>query len=54
MFQGSEEYVRTISVSFVAATREYARHGLTEQDLINDLGDHIRYWGADVLDALGY
>ena len=54
MFHGSEEWARTITVPFTQAAREYERHGLTEQDLIEDLGDHVRYWGADILDALGY
>ncbi len=54
MHHGSEDWARTATVSFVAAVREYKRHGLSESDLINDLGDHVRYWGADILDALGY
>lgn len=36
------------------AIREYQRHGLTEADLISDLGEHAEYSGRAILRALGY
>lgn len=53
-FYGSEDWARTIKVSRRIARQEYRKHGLSETDLIADLGDHPIYAGDDILDALGY
>lgn len=41
-------------VTRAQAIREYRRHGLTEADLVADLGDLETYDGAEVLAMLGY
>ena len=50
----SEEWARNNVFSKAECVREYHKHGLTEADLIADLGDHDEYAGADILNALGY
>ena len=41
-------------VSRHEATYEYEAHGLTEGELIRDLGDRDEYDSAEVLKALGW
>ncbi len=50
----SEEWAREGTFSKPECIAEYAKHGLGADELIADLGDHAKYTGADVLDALGY
>ena len=50
----TEDWARENTFSQAECTHEYAKHGLSADDLITDLGDHTEYAGADVLDALGY
>ncbi|KKL73309.1 hypothetical protein LCGC14_2076240 [marine sediment metagenome] len=50
----TEDWARENTFSKPECIREYAKHGLSADDLIADLGDHAEYTGADVLDAIGY
>lgn len=50
----TEDWARENTFSKPECITEYAKHGLSADDLTADLGDHPEYPGADVLDALGY
>jgi hypothetical protein len=41
-------------VTRAEATHEYEKHGLTEGELVRDLGDHDEYSSEAVLVALGW
>jgi hypothetical protein len=43
-----------VPVSRHEATHEYEKHGLTEGELVRDLGDRDTYDSAEVLKALGW